>query len=250
MKKLILHIPHSSSIIPFFEGFVLSKALLNNEILKLTDWYTDELFMNDNDIVIKASFSQVFCDVERFADDSKEVMFKFGMGVMYETCDNGDQLRIVDASLRKEILNKYYWPHHQMLNDKVNHALENNGNAFIVDCHSFPNIPFDRDLNREPNRPDFNIGTDDFHTPQKCVDMAVSYFSEKGYSVGIDWPYEGSIVPLEHYGKNTDVNTIMLEVNRKLYLNEGTNEKSNSFGKIKEVVKVFIELLRDNCSKV
>jgi N-formylglutamate deformylase len=37
-KKIILHIPHSSTIIPFSEGYLVDSIALENEILKLTDW--------------------------------------------------------------------------------------------------------------------------------------------------------------------------------------------------------------------
>ena len=50
MKQLILHIPHSSSNIPLKDGYVMSDEVLNGEILKLTDWYTDDLFQSPNDI--------------------------------------------------------------------------------------------------------------------------------------------------------------------------------------------------------
>jgi len=44
MKNLILHIPHSSTTIPMTDGYVGSPTEIQNEILKLTDWYTDEWF--------------------------------------------------------------------------------------------------------------------------------------------------------------------------------------------------------------
>ena len=70
MKNLILHIPHSSTNIPLKKGYCVSDGLLNQEILKLTDWYTDDLFENEIDSSIKAPFSRIFCDTERFSDDS------------------------------------------------------------------------------------------------------------------------------------------------------------------------------------
>jgi len=49
---------------------------------------------------------------------------------------------------------------------------------------------------------------------------------------------------MEYYQKNKNVESIMLEINRKLYLKEGTNEKSENYEKTKEVVQEYIELIR------
>ena len=141
MNNLILHIPHSSIIIPFKEGYSVSDELINQEILKLTDWYTDDLFENEKDVSIKTPFSRIFCDTERFSDDSQEVMAKYGMGVLYEKTDTGEPLRTITPELRQRILNNYYWKHHNRLTESVKFQLQEYGTATIVDCHSFPNKP-------------------------------------------------------------------------------------------------------------
>ena len=56
MRRLILHIPHAATNIPITEGYSVSETILDQEILKLTDWYTDDLFENNTDISIKAPF--------------------------------------------------------------------------------------------------------------------------------------------------------------------------------------------------
>jgi len=67
-NKLILHLPHSSTNIPLNEGYIVDSIALESEILKLTDWYTDDLFYSEGDEMIKAEFSRIFCDPERFTD--------------------------------------------------------------------------------------------------------------------------------------------------------------------------------------
>lgn len=87
-NKIILHVPHSSSYFPFLDGFLVDEMALEKEILKLTDWYTDELFFSEHEEMVIANFSRIFCDPERFEHDSEEVMAQFGMGVLYEKLDN------------------------------------------------------------------------------------------------------------------------------------------------------------------
>lgn len=247
MKQLILHIPHSSIKIPFNDGYIINETLINSEILKLTDWYTDDLFHSDKDIMVVADFSRIFCDPERFSADSQEIMAQYGMGVLYEKTDNGELMREITPELRKKILNDYYWPHHNTLSNAVKDQLEKHSQALIIDCHSFPDIPLNRDLDKNPNRPDFNIGTDPFHTPQKLIDISIAFFKNKSYTFGIDWPYKGTIVPMEFYQTNKNVHSIMLEINRKLYLKEDSNEKSESYEENKGVVKEYINEVKRIC---
>ncbi|MDC1505824.1 N-formylglutamate amidohydrolase [Winogradskyella sp.] len=242
-KKVILHIPHSSTKIPYLDGFIKDKQKISQEISRLTDWYTDDLFSNKIDDAIITPFSRLFCDVERFADDDLEAMSKFGMGVIYDKFDDGSILRVVTPELRKRILQGFYWKHHNKLSELVKIHLKTNSSCLIVDCHSFPENTLNRALNKTAFRPDFNIGTDAFHTPKKLVEVATKYFENLGYSLGIDEPYSGTIVPVDYYKKDIRVQSIMLEVNRKLYLSG--KEKTDSYNKTKEVVQGFLTAIKE-----
>ena len=137
-------------------------------------------------------------------------------------------------------------PHHDLLSKAVNNQLNLYGKALILDCHSYPGTPLKRDLDKNPNRPDFNIGTDPFHTPKHLIDLSISFFENAGYSLGVDWPYKGTIVPMEHYNTNKNVQSIMLEINRALYLEEPTNKKSDRYPEIKRITGEFIKLMKDS----
>lgn len=245
MRKLILHIPHSAKTIPIKEGFVISQERINNEILKLTDWHTEDLYHSKNCVSIVFEYSRIFCDPERFSDDSQEPMAKVGMGVLYEKTDENEIMRIISQKLREKILSEYYFKHHTRLNNAVKKQLELNNRALILDCHSFPEIPMKRSQHKIIPRPDYNIGTDKFHTPKKLIDISVNFFKEKNLTLGIDYPFSGSIVPMGFYQKNRNVESIMLEINRKLYLKNGTNEKSDNYEKTKDVVQEYIELIKN-----
>ena len=244
MKKIILHIPHSANNIPLKDGYILKDKILENEILKLTDWHTEDLYSSNESERIIFEYSRIFCDPERFSDDLQEPMAKVGMGVLYEKTDENQIMRVISPELREKILKEYYFKHHSKLNNAVKKQLELNKRAVILDCHSFPDIPMKRSQHKIVPRPDYNIGTDKFHTPKKLIDISVDFFKKRNLTLGIDFPFSGSIVPMEYYQKNKNVESIMLEINRKLYLKEGTNEKSENYEKTKKIVKEYIELIK------
>ena len=50
---------------------------------------------------------------------------------------------------------------------------------------------------------------------------------------------------MEYYKKNNKVQSIMLEVNRRLYLEEPTANKSTKYNNTKEVVLEFLNVIRN-----
>ena len=56
-------------------------------------------------------------------------------------------------------------------------------------------------------------------------------------------PYEGTLVPEAFRGKDSRVESVMIEVNRSLYMDEGTGKKRSSFGNVKRVLGRLLGLL-------
>ena len=103
MTPIILHIPHSLTLIPpeLRDQFIVSTEDLNEEIRLITDHYTDELFMWDNSKGSAVIFpiSRICVDPERFRDDAQEAMAGKGMGVIYTHSNDGRLIRRELASL-------------------------------------------------------------------------------------------------------------------------------------------------------
>ncbi|MBU3939272.1 N-formylglutamate amidohydrolase, partial [bacterium] len=212
---MILHIPHSSTNTQDYE--------INNacrELLRMTDHFTDELFVNENASKIVFKLSRLICDVERFEDDEQEAMSLVGMGVCYTKDTEGGKLRDVTLTQKKEIIENYYKPHHKKLSDAVDAELQAKSSALIVDCHSFPDEAYHFNSDFGQKRPDICIGTDSFHTPKALMERVKVFFLSKGYDTRVDAPYSGTMVPLKHYKKDVNVHSIMIELNRKLYMDE------------------------------
>jgi len=236
---MILHIPHASRRIPaaFRDQFVLTDDELQQEQLRLTDAYTDELFQDLESTTIHFPYSRLMVDVERFPDDTQEPMSRIGMGRFYMKTTEGRPLRRALTQDEIGLLDGYYTEHHNKLTDAVESELPHMGRCLLIDCHSFPSTPLPCDQNQSQPRPDFCIGTDDFHTPQNLIQAAFQCLKKEGYNVVINHPYSGTLVPLKFYRKEPHVSSIMIEVNRKLYMDELTGERIENFRPVKTVVK-------------
>jgi N-formylglutamate deformylase len=95
---------------------------------------------------------------------------------------------------------------------------------------------------QDPVRPDICLGIDPFHTPSALTDSIGQFFRTLGWAVYRDKPYKGTYVPLKFYGKDNRVASIMIELNRKLYMDEETGEKLLSFPAIRGVIGRLIGL--------
>src|ERR1039458_8827577 len=182
----VLHIPHSSRHVPVEERQVilLDDVALNTELLRMTDAYTDALFPATPIEAARVIFplSRLVCDVERFPSDENEPMAARGMGVIYTRTSLGDVLRVQpDASDRQMLLERWYWPHHGMLERLVNDVVVRSGICLIIDCHSFPSAALPYELDQTSERADICIGTDAFHTPSQVRDAIMAAAEEEGY---------------------------------------------------------------------
>jgi len=231
---MILHIPHSSDFIPdeIRETFLLSDPELESELLVMTDAYTDTLYSEDNESVsrIVHLVSRLVVDPERFPDDSQEMMAEVGMGAVYMRTSSGEPLRNqISEVQRKELMDEYYYPHHASFEQAVDSELRETGTALIIDCHSFPSKPLAYESDQNPSRPDICVGTDEFHTPDSLRDIALHSIRDAGFSVEVNRPFSGSIVPMKYYRKNRSVRSIMIELNRRLYMDESNGRKNDRY---------------------
>ena len=247
MKELppwvVLHVPHDSTEIPEFTltQFVLNEAELRTEVLRMTDHHTLALFASQvsNEAVVRASVSRLVVDVERFVEDKQEPMHERGMGVIYmATSDIKPLRRSISPEEREALRQSYYQPHHKELETVVKTILEIHNRCLIIDCHSFPNTALPYEL-ADPNvsRPEICIGTDNYHTSKKLSDSFMSKFKDAGWIVKLDNPFSGALVPMSRYRCDSRVSAIMLEVNRRLYMDETDAEKQPEFQRVRKKIR-------------
>jgi N-formylglutamate deformylase len=67
-------------------------------------------------------------------------------------------------------------------------------------------------------------------------DAILKAAQREGYSVAVDIPFAGALVPLSAYGKDRRVSSVMIEVNRRLYMDEITGRKTENFTSVQAAV--------------
>ena len=248
-SPVLVHIPHASLAISEhdFRDFLPKHSEIRHELIRLTDWYTDELFGQAWALqnVLQFQHSRLVVDVERFASDDEEPCAKVGMGVTYVKTTRGEPLRRLSASRREELIKNYYDPHHQIFNDKVIQILEKFNRCVIIDGHSYPTSPLPTQINYK-SMPEIGIGTDKYFTSPQLIELTQNYFKSHGFDVGLNQPFSGAIVPLKIYqSKDNRVQSVMIEVRRDLYIHEKTAEKNSQFESIKELIHSYRQLVSD-----
>lgn len=224
-SPVILHVPHSSRVIPaaLRPGIVLTDSELEDELDHITDSHTAELaaaaagraettpwqFVN--------GLSRLVVDPERFPDEREE-MLTVGMGAVYTRTTRGQPLRPPDSD-PAPLISRYFHPYARAMTAAVADRLAATGRAVVIDVHSYPSRRLPYELHGEGARPPICLGADGFHTTGRLLALARAAFARCG-DTAVNTPFAGTYVPLDFYGKDARVTALMVEIRRDLYLRE------------------------------
>lgn len=217
-KYILIHIPHSSLYIPriYKKISLVSEEELEKENIFMCDNKIDELIDNKEQSLI-FNYSRLYCDVERFRDDS-EIMNKYGMGYIYTKTSTGKKIFDSPSISHKKEIDLIYENHHKKLDDYVTRILNKYNKCIIIDLHSYSDHQVANLFNYQ-NTPDICLGTEEAYYNQELIDTIKEYFENYGYSVMLNYPYSGSIIPNKYFNKtNTNIVSIMIELNKKIYI--------------------------------
>lgn len=139
-SNILFHIPHDAIAIPprFEKDYVIED--LTQEALVMADWKVGELVQEElrRHSYLRFNYSRIFLDVERYKDDEKEGMTKFGMGKCYTTTSQKTLLRHIPEQTR-EFCEELFDEYHTTLDKKARQLLGQYGeDALILDLHSYP----------------------------------------------------------------------------------------------------------------
>jgi N-formylglutamate amidohydrolase len=251
--------PHSGRIYPRL--FLTQSRLDAITLRRSEDCYVDELFIraaSRGATLLSARFPRAYIDVNRepheldpelFSEplpdwaNARSVRVAGGLGTIARIVSDGEEiyrepLALQDALTRIELL---YKPFHAALRGLIERAQRNFGYAILIDCHSMPSAHM---AHAGVQRPDFVIG-DRFGTScdLRLTKFIRSALTDLGYEAQLNRPYAGGYIT-EHYGRPLrNVHAIQLEINRGLYMNERTLEKTPRFIALERDLLLFAKQL-------
>lgn len=167
------------------------------------------------------------------------------MGAVYTKTSTGDVMRNLSPERKEWYLSEFFRPYHAAFELAVKECVDTFGECLILDCHSFPSEPRYYE-DQTPARPDICLGTVDEFTPGELASVARKHFEASGLSVKENTPFAGSILPIKllkdpYYAER--ISTLMLETNRKLYMNEYSFEKNEKWNDTRSIIHKLLERL-------
>jgi N-formylglutamate deformylase len=222
---VVVHVPHASTVIPadVRGGITLDDPALATELLRLTDHRTDVLAegtASAGAIRFVNRCSRLVVDPERFPDE-REALAVRGMAAVYTHGHDRQPIREADPGRDQDLLDRFLVPYAEELADLVGEVVERHGVCTIVDLHSYPAVRLPYELHDGP-RPPVCVGTDPHHTPGWLVDLVADAAHGYDLETVVNSPFTGTYVPLDRYGTDAAVTSVMLEIRRDTYLDEET----------------------------
>jgi len=256
---LVFDSPHSGRVYPHDFDYACPLDALE----KAEDKYVDDLFITAPDhgaTLLLAEFPRSYIDVNRCARDldphlitdhhkmnsAPTARSHAGIGLIRRLLRPGVPIynRPVTLAEVQNRLQTYYHPYHETLKALIEGAHYRFGEVWHINCHSMPSQSAGTRA-APAHAPDFVLGDRDGTTCDLGFTHAVRDFLKGlGYRVAINDPYKGVELVRRYSAPLRGRHSLQIEVAKRLYLNENTNEKLSQYNE----VKVDLERLISFCA--
>ena len=262
---LVVASPHSGNLYP--TEFISASRLDPLSLRRSEDSFVDELFAGATSTgapLIRALFPRAYLDLNREPFELDPRMFEdslpayvttrsprvsAGLGTIARIVANGQEiysgkLRFAEALRR---INMLHMPYHRSLRELLRSTRERFGYCILLDAHSMPSAGTGVDGELGRGRVDIVLG--DCHgtscTP-RLTDAVEALLTGMGYTVARNEPYPGGFTTRHHGRPKDGIHALQIEVNRGLYMNETTFERTDHFpvlaNQLTEVIQAVAKL--------
>jgi N-formylglutamate deformylase len=247
--------PHSGRVYP--KAMLALARVGLSALRKSEDAFVDELFAaaaNHGAPLLSANVARAFVDLNRDPSELDPDMFhekltlsgaasprvQAGLGAIPRVTGDGQRiywrrLPLAEADRR---LAHVYFPYHQALRSLIDQAIAASGSAVLLDCHSMPASA------RGPTAPDMVLG-DRFGASchPAITGLVEGALRRMGYRVSRNAPFAGGYTTQTYGRPHGRVHALQIEINRGLYLDERTMERTHGFQKLRADMATLTETL-------
>lgn len=263
---LVVDSPHSWGFWPQDVQSIAPSAALASS----WDAYVDELWflaLSTQAPLLSAKFHRSFIDANRARDDIDAAMLKESWSCPIQPTDKSDrgfglirryalpgvpmydrQLSIEEVESR---IRKFYDPYHRRLAELIDQTHAKWGMSLHLNCHSMKSVGNAMNDDNGKVRPDIVVSDlDGLASSTYWTESIAHLFRNQGYKVGINDPYKGAELIRRYSKPDQGRHSVQIEINRALYMDEKTFQKSSDFESLARSLRHFIadlaRLLKSN----
>ena len=251
----VFNSPHSGRDFP--EEFLRQSRLPLPALRKSEDCFVDELFLScvaHGAPMLRARAPRSYIDLNREPYELDPRMFSGelpgyantgsprvagGLGTIPRIVSEGEDIyrgRIDFAEARRRI-DHVYLPYHRTLSALTNAVLSKVGEVLLIDCHSMPASATCHVVPASAGGVDVVLG-DRFGA--SCAEDISGFVEAElrrhGLRVLRNKPYAGGFITQNHGAPHRGQHALQIEINRSLYMNEATFEKTSGFQDIRRIL--------------
>jgi N-formylglutamate deformylase len=254
---LVFDSPHSGTQYPADFGFCCPLHVLRSA----EDTYVDELYAAAPELgatLIGALFPRSYLDPNRAADDLDTVLIdgtwpsslapshnaRAGLGLVRRVTRPGTPIYDRKLSVAEVLarIERYHAPYHQVLDEACNRAHRKFGVLWHINCHSMPS---QRSGKKGGHCADFVLGDRDGTTSApEFTDFVARTLRGLGYNVRINEIYKGVEIVKRQGRPAAQRHSLQIEVDRALYMDQKTLERSAGFAQLQADITRLIEALK------
>ncbi len=258
-NALVFDSPHSGTFYPDDFGHTAPRELVR----QAEDTYVAELFgaaPAHGATLLEALFPRAYIDANRALTDLDPELLdrpwpeplergpktRLGIGLIWRLARGGAPMydrKLAHAEVRRRI-ETCYRPYHDALDRLIEECHRIFGGVWHLNCHSMPAVgdALSSDPGRE--RADFVIGDRDGTTcDPRFTDLIVGFLRARGFAVAVNDPYKGVEIVRRHGRPHENRHSLQIEINRRLYMDERSLEKTERFAPLKAVIDDLIAVV-------
>ncbi len=264
---LVLDSPHSGTRFPADFNAVVSEFDLRDG----EDCFVDELYGPVTELgipLLAAQTPRTYLDPNRHAGDIDLDLIdggawphayvpsgkaRIGKALIWRTLDDGRAIYARRLKIEEVIgrIERCHAPYHQGLSSTLDRAHDRFGVVYHVNCHSMNSVAGKMGEGGEGSpRADFVLGDRDGTTCDPAfTEFVRATLAANGHRVAVNDPYKGVELVKAYSNPPARRHSLQLEINKRLYMNEATRERSDGFAPLQMTLYALIEACLDYIGK-